>query len=253
MISTVRRVLVCTCACVLTATPAAAQSQAAEAEMPSVRSLFTDLGQDVAHLRTWSTVETLAAGGGIAAALKHEDARLTRHAAGARGAEEILDPGEVIGDGTLQAAGALATYVVARATHNVRGAVLGARLFRAQVLSGGITQGLKYAIRRERPDHGRNSFPSGHASAAFATATVMERTFGWKAGVAAYATAAYVGVSRLSENKHYASDVAFGAAIGIISGRAVMLGHGKTRLEVSPFFSRRTREAGATVAIRRVD
>ena len=73
------------------ATPAAAQSQSAGAEMPSVRSLFTDLGQDVAHLRTWGTVETLAVGGGIAAALKHEDARLTRHVAGARDAEEILD------------------------------------------------------------------------------------------------------------------------------------------------------------------
>ena len=221
--------------------------------MPSLRSLFTDLAQDVAHLRTWGTVETLAAGGGIAAALKHEDARLTRDVAGAPRAEQILDPGEVIGDGVLQTGGALATYVVARVTHNVRGAVLGAELFRAQVLSGGITQGLKYAIRRERPDHGRNSFPSGHASAAFATATVIERTFGWKAGAAAYATAAYVGVSRLSENKHFASDVAFGAAIGIISGRAVTLRHGKTRLDVSPFFSRSARDAGLSVAVRTAD
>lgn len=221
--------------------------------MPSLRSLFTDLGSDVAHLRTWGTLETLAVGGGIAAALKHEDARLTRHVAGARSAEEILDPGEVIGDGVLQTGGALATYVVARVTHNVRGAVLGAQLFRAQVLSGGMTQGLKYAIRRERPDHGRNSFPSGHASAAFATATVIGRTFGWKAGVTAYATAAYVGVSRLSENKHFASDVAFGAAIGIISGRAVMLRHGKTRLDVSPCFSRRARDAGLSVAVRMAD
>ena len=78
----------------------------------------------------------------------------------------------------------------------------------------------------------------------------MARTFGWKAGVAAYSTAVYVGLSRLSENKHFASDVAFGAAIGIFSGRAVMLGHGKTRLDVYPFFSRRTRDVGVTVAIR---
>jgi len=248
-----RGVVVCMCACVLGATPAAAQSQPAGAEMPSLRSLFTDLGSDVAHLRTWGTVETLAVGGGIAAALKHEDAWLTRQVAGARSAEQIFHPGEVIGDGPLQAGSALATYVVARMIHSVRGAVLGAQLFRAQVLSGGMTQGLKFAIRRERPDHGRNSFPSGHASAAFASATVIERTFGWKAGVAAYATAAYVGVSRLSENKHFASDVAFGAAIGIISGRAVMLRHGKTRLDVSPFFSRSARDAGVSVAVRMAD
>ena len=74
---------------VVGATAAAAQSQPAGAEMPSLRSLFTDLGQDVAHLRTWGTVETLAAGGGIAAALKHEDARLTRDVAGEKG-QKIL-------------------------------------------------------------------------------------------------------------------------------------------------------------------
>jgi hypothetical protein len=78
----------------------------------------------------------------------------------------------------------------------------------------------------------------------------MARTFGWKAGVAAYSTAVYVGLSRLSENKHFASDVAFGAAIGIISGDAVMLGHGKTRLDVAPFFSPHARGVGMTVAIR---
>lgn len=71
--------------------------------------------------------------------------------------------------------------------------------------------------------------------------------------MAAYATAVYVGVSRLSENKHFASDVAFGAAIGVISGRAVMLGHGKTRLDVSPFLSRHARDVGLTVAIRSAD
>src|SRR2546422_7411371 len=135
------RVLIYTCACVLAGTSAAAQSQSAEGETPSVLSLFTDLGQDVAHLATWSTVETLAVGGGVTAALKRADSRLARYAVGARDAEEILDPGEVIGDGALVLAGAFATYVVGRAIHSPRGATLGARLVRSQVLSGGITQG----------------------------------------------------------------------------------------------------------------
>src|SRR5262245_26204281 len=187
-----RLIVICMCACVLAGTPVAAQGQSAGSEMPSVRSLVTDLAHDVAHLPTWGTVETLVVGGGIAAALKHEAARLARHISGTGDAEEILDPGAIIGHGALQAGAALAAYVVARTTGNPLGATLGAHLLRAQMLSGGITRGLKLAIGRERPDHGRNSFPSGHASAAFATATVLQRAFGWKVGIAAYSTAAYV-------------------------------------------------------------
>ena len=47
--------------------------------------------------------------------------------------------------------------------------------------------------------------------------------FGWKAGVPAYGLAAYVAGSRLQENRHYMSDVLFGAAVGIVSGRTVTI------------------------------
>ena len=60
--------------------------------------------------------------------------------------------------------------------------------------------------------------------ATFTTATILLRHFGAKAGVPAYAMAIYVAASRLHDNKHYASDVIFGAGIGIISGRAVTVG-----------------------------
>ena len=56
-----------------------------------------------------------------------------------------------------------------------------------------MVQALKYTVRRERPDGSNNkSFPSGHAASAFATATVLQRHYGWKVGAPAYALGSYV-------------------------------------------------------------
>jgi hypothetical protein len=68
----------------------------------------------------------------------------------------------------------------------------------------------------------------------FATATVLQRRYGWKVGIPAYGFAAYVAASRLSENKHFLSDVILGAAIGIMGGRTVTVGRGPVRFVLSP-------------------
>jgi membrane-associated phospholipid phosphatase len=44
---------------------------------------------------------------------------------------------------------------------------------------------------------------------------------GWKKAALAYVIAAYVATSRLHDNVHYASDVVFGSAVGVIAGRTV--------------------------------
>jgi membrane-associated phospholipid phosphatase len=83
-------------------------------------------------------------------------------------------------------------------------------------------QTLKYATQRERPDGSDNhSFPSGHAADTFAFATALERHLGWKGAVPAYIFASYVALSRIPDNRHWLSDVMFGSAVGIISGRTV--------------------------------
>jgi len=96
-----------------------------------------------------------------------------------------------------------------------------------QLLAGGIVLGLKQAVRRERPieDDGTQAtgfaFPSGHAAATFAAATILQQHLGYRAGVPTYLVATYVAMSRLHEGVHSASDVVFGATIGIIVGRTV--------------------------------
>lgn len=88
------------------------------------------------------------------------------------------------------------------------------------------TYALKHIIDRPRPDVSypeidayRNerhySFPSGHTSNAFVTATALSLNFRkWYVVVPAYAWACGVGYSRMHLGMHYPSDVLGGALLG---------------------------------------
>ena len=96
-----------------------------------------------------------------------------------------------------------------------------------------ITEGLKPIISRTRPanaypdlifthssTHGP-SFPSGHETVAFSTATMVALQYRkWYVTIPAYLWAASVGYSRMYLGVHYPSDVLAGAAIGIASAYA---------------------------------
>ncbi|MDZ7796767.1 MAG: phosphatase PAP2 family protein [Candidatus Marinimicrobia bacterium] len=79
-----------------------------------------------------------------------------------------------------------------------------------------LTYALKFSVRRTRPN-GRNdlSYPSGHTSVAFATASMFQMWYGWKAGVPAYAMAVMTAFQRMDDDQHWLSDVVMGAAVGI--------------------------------------
>jgi len=95
----------------------------------------------------------------------------------------------------------------------------GGQFLRSFALTMGVTYGLKYSVRRERPGGGdHTSFPSGHTSAAFQGASFIHNRYGWKYAVPAYLGATFVGYSRVAADKHYVSDVVAGAAIGVASG-----------------------------------
>lgn len=79
----------------------------------------------------------------------------------------------------------------------------------------GLTYALKYIVKKDRPDHSDNhSFPSMHTSVSFAGAAFIQRRYGWKFGIPAYALSCYVGWSRVYGKKHDWWDVVGGAVIG---------------------------------------
>ncbi|OOV13183.1 phosphatase PAP2 family protein [Flavobacterium sp. LM4] len=80
---------------------------------------------------------------------------------------------------------------------------------------------LKSIVKEERPDgSSNNSFPSGHTATAFAGAEFLWQEYKDKSiwyGIAGYAVATGTGLFRIYNNRHWLTDVAAGAGIGILS------------------------------------
>jgi membrane-associated phospholipid phosphatase len=69
-----------------------------------------------------------------------------------------------------------------------------------------------------------SSFPSGHTTVAFAAATVFALEYKDKPviPIIAYSAATAIGLSRIVVNKHWATDVLVGAALGFLTGKEVV-------------------------------
>jgi len=163
----------------------------------------------------------------------------------------IAEPGAFVIGGTL--------YVAGRASKQRDMADLGLHGTEAVVLGSVFAGVLKDAFGRARPfvhpptdstgfnpndwQFGRGlksgdnyrSFPSGHSVAAFAAAAaVVNETsrwwpnLTWVIGPAMYGGAGLVGLSRMYNNRHWASDVMMGAAIGTFAGNKVVRYHHRT-------------------------
>lgn len=85
-------------------------------------------------------------------------------------------------------------------------------------------------LTTRRPASSFNSFPSGHTATAFSIATVFAMRYKDKPAIPilCYSTASLVGLSRLTENRHWASDVFTGAVIGYLCGRQVVSHYNRT-------------------------
>jgi hypothetical protein len=213
-----------------TAQPPTQQEQKAEAKEPptpehtGIRALFANLGEDIKHLPAKQNAYLAMIGGGLAIAAHPADTTVNaRLNSSYETANAAFAPGKYIGGTPEQIAAALGTYAFGRIFDEPKASHLGMDLLQAQLLTEMIVEPIKLATRRERPDgSNRLSFPSGHAAITFATATVIERHLGWRKSLVGYGIASYVAASRLHDNRHYLSDVIFGAAIGAIAGRTVV-------------------------------
>ncbi|PYV53273.1 MAG: hypothetical protein DMG98_21455 [Acidobacteria bacterium] len=106
--------------------------------------------------------------------------------------------------------------------------VLGTESLLDSLIVAGV---LKEVFRRNRPDErnpgdfwgGGTSFPSGHAIQLWAIASLLDHEYKHKriVGITAYTLAGIVSASRIAAQKHFASDIVSGGAMGWFIGRYV--------------------------------
>jgi len=136
-------------------------------------------------------------------------------------------------------------YTYGKVTGNERSVEVARVLASALTIDAATTGAMKVVIGRHRPNDGgsetrfepfsfsNRSFPSGHTSFSFTAAAVMSDMYDEKRWVkpVAYSAASLVGISRITQDEHWASDVLFGAVKGILIGKTVTRLHEKWNME----------------------
>jgi len=200
-----------------------------------IRALLDGLRLDITHIPSRQNFYLVAGGGALALAAHPFDQTFNVHLRSHYTlVNDIYAPAKYYGDTPEQIALSLGTYAYGRIFDQPKVSHLGMDLLRAQAITEMLVEPIKFATQRTRPDGSNSlSFPSGHAAVTFAGATVIERHLGWKKAALAYVIAAYVASSRMHDNRHYLSDVVFGAALGTVAGRTVTE-HGRETWTLMP-------------------
>lgn len=213
-------------------------------EHTGFRTLAKDTVRDfVAFPKRKSTWVFLASGLGAALVAHQADDYVAEHIVGSEGADKFFTVGKVVGSAGFQTGSALSLWLVGRylvpknedGSRSNRLSHLGLDLLRAQIVSQAMVHAIKYTVQRDRPTGECCAFPSGHATSAFSSAAVFERHFGERGSWWAITTASYVAASRLVDNRHFLSDVVFGAALGEAVGWTVVGRHGRDRYVLRAF------------------
>ena len=146
---------------------------------------------------------------------------------------------------------ALGTVAVGLVTRRPAVTRAGGRIAGSLVVAGLVTNLIKPAVGRRRPDggegafdfspfSGQDSWPSGHTTMAFALATsVSDEVHSLPVTVALYGAATLTAWSRMNDDRHWLTDVVTGAAVGVVSakvinGRLRVFGVGGPRFLLEP-------------------
>jgi PAP2 superfamily len=184
----------------------------------------------------WDTEDWLFFGGAVAAVgVAHQyDGNVRNHFAGP---DPKLDGKDThsIRDAAPTAIVVVGTWAVAELTGNQAGKSETFTMLEAAGFSGITAEGLKFAAGRARPNEtlrvddwraGGSSFPSLHATEAFAIGTVLAESGGddyrWLRRILGYGIAGATAYIRVKDNVHWLSDTVAGAAIGASTARFAM-------------------------------
>jgi hypothetical protein len=185
----------------------------------------------------WDAKDWLYFGGALTAigAAHAYDGEVRKHfAVGDRAILNGQDKNSVR-DAIPAAAVVAGTWAFASLIGDSAGHVEAYTMLEAGAFSVVTTEGLKFAAGRDRPNEttrvndwrqGGSSFPSLHASAAFAIGTVLAESggddFRWLRRVLGYGMASATAYTRIHDNVHWLSDTVAGAAIGIATAEFAM-------------------------------
>lgn len=211
---------------------------------------LTDSGNILTSPARWSASDWLTATviAGITAGLYDNDAKIQKWVLDHKTTtiSDIGDKVTLVGHGGLTPVILGSMYLYGNVANDAtmqKTVLLSVESF---VVTGVFVQTLKFSTHRHRPftndpphtwdgaslktDGSNHSFPSGHASSAFAVATVIAEEYD-NAFIppVAYTVAAITAFNRVSRNAHWSSDVFAGSAIGYFTGKAIVAAHRNTK------------------------
>lgn len=220
-----------------TAVAWAALTAPCAADTSSVRGVLEDTGLYFTAPLRWDAQNWLQFGASVAAvAIAHEsDDEVRAHFEPSRSAGLTRDDPHGKRDFVPAAAMVFGTWALATALDDPGGYEEGRVMLEAGALTGVTTVLIKRAAGRLRPNEagsvdewrqGSDSFPSFHASAAFAVGTVLAESGGedyrWLRRALGYGLATATAYSRVHDNVHWFSDTVAGAALGIATAQFAM-------------------------------
>jgi membrane-associated phospholipid phosphatase len=215
----------------LLASPLSCQAQSA---LPA--DVWTDTKLYFTSPLRWDTQDWLFFGGAVAAigAAHQYDGNVRRHFVGP---SPVLDGKDThaLRDAAPAALVVLGTWAFAGLEHDHQGHLETYTMLEAAVFSSVTAEAFKFAAGRARPNEtnrvdswrtGGSSFPSLHATAAFAIGTVLAESgnddYRWFRRALGYGIAGATAYIRVKDNVHWMSDTVAGAALGVASARFAM-------------------------------
>ena len=212
------------------------KSTAVHADDITVGDVLTDAGLYFSAPLRWDASDWLFLGASVAAteAAHSVDGRVRAHFAPAGTAGLTGADTNSIRDFLPAASMIVGTWLVSEVTDDSFAKTEAYTMVEAAGLSTLTGEALRFAAGRARPDEttdandwreGGNSFPSLHATAAFAVGAVFAESgsddYRWFRRIVGYGMASATAYLRVRGNQHWLSDTVAGAALGIASGRFI--------------------------------
>jgi membrane-associated phospholipid phosphatase len=179
--------------------------------------------------------------------------------------DDIAGVFEPFGNGGYTFGGLVGFYLYGRVFENSKAERTALLAVESFAVTGMFTFALKFTTGRVRPQSAQNSrewsgpnfddvsFPSGHTSSAFSIATVFASEYEnipWVPPIA-YGLATLTGLSRMNDNKHWASDVFLGGALGYFVAKTILKLHSNKKGRHYTIYPRLSRkEVGLDFAMR---